>query len=111
MEMGPAPLCRDRWIECAPQGLVIRGYYFPWGGRKVIPYGRIRGVERYEMRALTGKWRIWGTSSPRYWLNLDPRRPRKSVALILDLGRRVRPVITPDDPDAVQAIIERRRSA
>jgi hypothetical protein len=107
--MDSAPLYRDGRIECLPEGLVIRGYYFPWGGRKSIPYGRIRGAERHEMGVLSGKWRIWGTSHPRYWLNFDPGRPHKTVALVLDLGRWVRPVITPDDPEAVREIIDAHR--
>jgi len=31
------------------------------------------------------------------------------MALILDLGRPVQPVITPDDPELVAGIIEERR--
>ena len=95
---------RDRWIECGDDGIRIRGYYFPWG-TKQIAYGRIRSVRRVALGALTGKGRIWGTANPRYWASLDPRRPVKRVGLILDVGRAVRPFITPDDPDAVEAII------
>jgi hypothetical protein len=95
---------RDRWIECLDDRIQIRGYYFPWGTKR-IPYSAIRSIRRVEMGASSGKGRIWGTANPRYWANLDPRRPRKSVGLILDLGRFVRPFITPDDPDAVEAII------
>ncbi len=29
---------RDRWIECTPEDIRIRGYYFPWGTKR-IPYG------------------------------------------------------------------------
>jgi hypothetical protein len=46
-----------------------------------------------------------GTASPRYWASLDPQRPKKSASLILDGGRYVRHVVTPEDPDAVEAII------
>ena len=60
------------------------------------------------MTALRGQLRIWGTANPRYWASLDPQRPKKSVGLIIDLGRYVRPFITPDDPDAVEAIIKKR---
>ena len=28
---------RDRWIECTPDEIRIRGYYFPWGTKR-IPY-------------------------------------------------------------------------
>jgi hypothetical protein len=95
---------RDRWIECTPEAIRIRGYYFPWGTKR-IPYASIRSVRRVDIRAFTGKGRVWGTANPRYWANLDPRRSRKKVGLILDLGRSVRPFLTPDDPDAVAAII------
>lgn len=104
-------LYRDRWIECSPTQLIIRGYYFPIGLAKRIDYRRILRVEPFEMGAWTGKWRIWGTTSPRCWAHLDPGRPRKTVGLILDLGGFVRPWITPEDPDAVEAIITSRRRA
>lgn len=94
----------DRWITCDADALHIRGYYFPWGTKR-IPYGSIRGVRRVAIGAFTGKARIWGTANPRYWVSLDPRRPGKSTALILDLGAAIMPFITPDDPDAVQAAI------
>ena len=103
------PLYRDRWIECTSSQLIIRGYYFPFGLPKLIHYTRIRSVERFPMTAWTGKWRIWGTTSPRYWANLDPGRPHKAVGLILHLKGFVRPWITPDDPNAVEAIINERR--
>lgn len=62
------------------------------------------------MGLVTGRGRIWGTASPRYWAHLDPGRPRKRTALILDVGRRVRPLVTPADPDRVRDIIEARRA-
>jgi len=98
---------RDRWIACTPDGVEIRGYYFPWGTKR-IPYGSISSVRRVDIGAFTGKGRIWGTANPRYWAHLDPRRPGKKVGLILDVGRFVRPFITPTDPDAVEAAIVER---
>ncbi len=95
---------RDRWIECTPEGIQIRAYYFPWG-TKHIPYGSIRSMRRVEVGALRGRGRIWGTANPRYWASLDPRRPSKQTGLILDLGRTVAPFLTPDDPDAFEAAI------
>lgn len=84
---------RDQWIECTDEEIRIRGYYFPWGTKR-IPYTSIRSVRRVDMGTLTGKGRIWGTGNLRYWASLDPRRPSKKVALILDLGRHVRPFLT-----------------
>lgn len=94
----------DRWIECRADAIRIRGYYFPWG-TKHIPYASIRSVRRVDMSVGSGKGRIWGTANPRYWASLDPQRPGKESALILDLGRFVQPFITPDDPDAVERAI------
>ncbi len=95
---------RDRWIECTPEGIQIRGYYFPWG-TKHIPYGSIRSMRRVDMGTFRGRGRVWGTANPRYWAGLDPQRPSKQVGLILNLGRFVAPFITPEDPDAVEAAI------
>ncbi len=103
-------LYRDRWIECTPEGVQIRGYYFPWG-TKHIPYGSIRSMRRVELGTLRGRGRIWGTGNPRYWAGLDPQRPSKHAGLILNLGRFVAPFITPEDPDAVEAVIREHSHA
>jgi hypothetical protein len=96
---------RDRWIEATADEIRIRGYYFPWG-TKTIRYSDIQGVRRVPLTALGGRYRIWGSSTLTYWASLDPDRPRKSTALILDLGRNVKPFVTPDDPDAmIRAIL------
>jgi hypothetical protein len=101
------PRYDDGLIVCGDDGVVIRRYYFPWGS-KLVPYSRLRNVERRELGRVTGRWRIWGSGDLRHWWNLDTGRPRKSVALVLDVGRRIRPTITPDDPDAVERILADR---
>jgi hypothetical protein len=98
-----AALYHDRWITCTDEAIVIRWYYL-WGAKR-IPYSRIRSAERVDLGAFTGKLRIWGTSNFRYWASLDPGRPRKEAALILDLGGAVRPFVTPEDVQAVEDII------
>jgi hypothetical protein len=100
----------DRWISCTETGLRVRGYYFPWGTKR-IAYSRIRGMRRVELSALRGRARIWGTANLRYWASLDPKRPAKKTALILDLGRFVHPFLTPDDPSAVEAAISAHTNA
>ncbi|HEX4343995.1 MAG TPA: hypothetical protein VHZ31_00390 [Solirubrobacteraceae bacterium] len=94
----------DRWITCTPDAISIRGYYFPWGTKR-IPYTAIRAMRRVPLSAARGRARIWGTANPGLWASLDPGRPRKKTALILDLGGQVKPFVTPDDPDAVEAEI------
>jgi hypothetical protein len=97
----------DGTITCDSKGVRIRGYYFPWG-TKVIPYGAIKGVQRVTLGPLRGKLRIWGTGNFKYWANLDTKRPSKSVGLILDLGKGVKPFITPNDADAVETLVRER---
>lgn len=96
-------LYRDRFIECTEDEIVIRWYY-PWG-TKHVPYSRVRSFSKVPLTAFRGRGRIWGTGNPRYWASLDPRRPEKSTGLILDLGKAVRPFITPDDAEAVAEIL------
>jgi hypothetical protein len=96
----------DGGIACTAHGIVIRLYYFPWGNKQ-IPYTSIR---RFRVLPLTGvnrlrKWRLWGSGDLVHWWNCDMRRPQKDVALVLDVGRRVFPAITPDDPAVVERIL------
>jgi hypothetical protein len=97
----------DGSIECDASDLRIHAYYFPWG-TKVIPYWAIKGVQRVDMGPLRGKLRIWGTGNLKYWANLDTKRPSKSVGLILDTGKSVKPFITPEDPDALEHLVRER---
>ena len=103
-------LCKDRWIECIADAVLIHGYYFPWGTKRV-PYQSIREVRRVPIGTFTGRGRIWGSTTLRYWASLDPSRPGKKTALILDTGHRILPFITPDDPGAVAAAISEYSSA
>jgi hypothetical protein len=95
---------KDHWIECRDAELFVRAYYFPWGTKR-IRYSAIKSLDRFAMTALGGKWRIWGSGDLRHWANLDPGRPRKSVGFFLDVGRRVIPFLTPDDPEAFERVL------
>jgi hypothetical protein len=97
-------LYRDRWIECTADAILIRGYYFPWGTKR-IPYRSIQQIRQVMLGTFTGRGRIWGSTTLRYWASLDPDRPSKRTGLVLDTGRHILPFITPDDPAAVAAII------
>ncbi|MEW1861944.1 hypothetical protein AB0399_16485 [Streptomyces sp. NPDC088194] len=105
--MDTQEIYRDRWIRCTPDAVRIRGYYFPWG-TKAVRYADIRDVRRVTLGLLSGQARIWGTSSPTIWASLDPGRLGKSEGLLLDVGKHIRPFITPDDPAAVEAAIRAR---
>jgi hypothetical protein len=98
----------DGSIVCGPDQLEIHSYYFPFGTKRV-PYGEIRGLQRIDFKGLlSGKWRIWGTGNPRYWANLDMRRPKKKSCFVVDLGRKISPIVTPDNPDAFESVLRVR---
>jgi hypothetical protein len=108
LAMADQVLYDDGLVKLDRDGLTIRRYYFPLGTSKRIRYDQIRGVQMRHMGAFTGKGRLWGTGDFQHWFPWDSNRPRKDKALILDVGRRIRPVITPDDPDRVLAILQER---
>jgi hypothetical protein len=86
----------DGKIACTDAALLVRWYYFPRGTKR-LPYDRIREVR---LRQLTDK-RHWGSSDFVHWYNADFGRHHKHVELIIDTGRVVKPVITPDYPEQV----------
>ena len=102
-----ADIYRDKGITCDDRGVRINAYYVPFGS-KFIAYDKIRGLRRVELSAMRGRARIWGTANFKYWANLDTKRPHKKSGLIIDVGASVSPFITPDDTDAVEALIRER---
>ena len=98
----------DDTVVLDDAGITIRAYYFPFGGEKRIPYGNIRGVSEKPLTLLNGKWRIWGSQGLRTWFSLDVRRPTKKRAFILDVGKTIRPVLTPDDAVRVAEVLRER---
>jgi hypothetical protein len=101
--MGGAMECDDGLIACTPAALIIRRYDM-FLRPKRIPYAEIRAVTEVPIGSFR-RWRLWGTTDPRLWFNLDTKRPHKSVGFIINTGRRVHPVITPDDPQQVLAVL------
>jgi hypothetical protein len=101
-------LYSDSSVSLDEDGVTIRRYYFPLGSPKRIRYSDIRGLQIESMNWVNGKGRIWGTTDPRTWLPLDLRRPRKDKLLIFDVGERVRPCVSPDQPDRVVELLRTR---
>lgn len=94
----------DGKVACTDQELVIRNYYFFFLGAKHIPYPAIREARRVRLGTM-GRWRIHGSGDFVHWFNFDVRRPRKDSAIVIHLDGVIRPVITPDDPDRVAAVL------
>ena len=104
----------DARVACTDQEIVLRNYYGPFIA-KHISYQAIREVRDVPNRR---KNRTGGSGDFVYRLNWDPHRRRKDRALVIYLreksgtegrvsalrtpgesGSRVKPVMTPDDPD------------
>ncbi len=98
----------DAGLLLDENGITVRRYYFPSASPKRIAYDDIRGIKAQPMNWLSGKGRIWGTSDPRYWFPLDVQRGSKQALLILDVGARVKPCVTPADPDRVLELLRAR---
>ena len=88
----------DPLLTIADGVLTICRYFLPIGGSKRIGLGTIRSADERRLGRLSGRWRLWGTSSPSYWLNQDFGRHRKDIALVLDVGKRVKPLSRPTTP-------------
>jgi hypothetical protein len=106
MDQGDGVIYDDGLIACGKDGLTIRRYY-PWGAKRV-PFGSIKAVNQLPLTGVNKirRWRLWGSGDFVHWWNLDPHRVNKKMALVIDVGHRVRPTITPDDPGAVERILK-----
>lgn len=92
----------DGNIGCDDTSLIVRRYY-PWGAKR-IPSTAIRAVDHLSPLGAR-RWRLWGSGDFVHWWNRDGGRPKKNLALVIDTGHRIRPTITPDDPDTVDRIL------
>jgi hypothetical protein len=98
----------DGSVRLDSHGLTLRRYYFPTGKSKSLGYDQIQAIHTHPLTWLSGRERGWGTAHPGYWLPLDLGRFRKRVLVVLDVGRRVSPAFTPDDPDTVVELVRQR---
>ena len=99
----------DRSLRLDDDQLTTRRYYTPFGGRKRVARADIRGVHTRGLGAGSGQYRLWGMGLPRSWYHYDARRPEREVGLELDVGRRIRPTVTPADPAEFQAALDEPR--
>lgn len=100
-------LYADDVVRIAPDGLTVRRYYWP-RGRKHIPIDAIRGYRTHGLTMGQGQYRVHGIDRHGRWYSRDRNRSDKSLAIVLDVGGRIRPVLTPTDPRAVLAILDQR---
>ena len=100
----PTWLYEDDVVRLDETGITILGYYWPFG-RKLIPYDDIDEFSLRPLKAWHGQFRVHGIDLRGRWYSRDRHRGEKEMAIDLDLGTRIRPVLTPDDPDGVVEIL------
>jgi hypothetical protein len=97
----------DGLVQLDRHALTLRRYHFPSGTAKVIPLRAITGYRAESLGLLMHRFRIWGSSDLRRWLQLDVRRPLKSVLVTLDVpGTWPAPSFTPEDPERFLAMLD-----
>ncbi|MGB4324394.1 MAG: hypothetical protein WBJ33_03965 [Candidatus Nanopelagicales bacterium] len=94
-----ANIYQDSTVTLTDSQLTLPRYYFPLGAKKAIPLSEVVGVTEFDMTWFWGKLRIWGTTNPKYWMPLDLGRPKKSVGFIVNVGGRISPAFSPDQPE------------
>lgn len=91
-------------------GVVVRRYYWPLGWKRIL-YTEIEDFSRRPLKMWQGQHRVHGIDLRGRWYSRDNRRGEKELAIDLDIGARIRPVLTPEDPDKVLEILSQRLSA
>lgn len=100
------PTYDDDAITLDETGITVKNYYLP-GRPRTIRYDNIIHAEIIDLGFFTGRHQLVGIGPlrPRLFFHWDRTRSTKSHGISLDLGRRLRLAITPDEPDTVLADI------
>ena len=105
----PSGTYDDGLVRLDAHGIRLARYYFPLGGERRIAWTDLRGYEIRPMTRWTGRYRAWGSHRLDWWFQLDFRRRRKRRMIVLEV-QGTKPVITPDEVDAVRAILDQHVS-
>lgn len=102
----------DRTLLIDDDGITITSYFWP-GHRRHIPFSSIVAFEEIAIGTFSGRHRLIGFELRRLrdFFPWDTRRSATSRALALDLGRRVRPVISPEDHELVSTLLSERTNS
>ena len=49
-----------------------------------------------------------GNGQPAVPADLDTKPPKKKVGFVVDLGHKISPIVTPDEPDAFESVLRNR---
>lgn len=91
------------------QGLTIKNYLYRRRPR-FIAYDTIRSAVLIDIGTWSGRHRLVGVGfrRPRHFFHWDANRSTKTAAIELDTGRRIKIVITPEDPGRVLSVLEQQ---
>lgn len=98
-------LYSDSYITLTSLYILINKYYFPLATSKTILFSDIEHVTMIDTDGVTHTWGV----CPKYlnnWFHMDRNRKSKKKFIEISMkGRKIRPCITPDDPEKVFKII------
>ena len=96
----------DDAVTLDETGITVKNYYLP-GRPRTIRFNDIVHAEIIDLGFGTGRHQLVGIGPlrPRLFFHWDRKRSTKSHGISLDLGRRVRLAITPDEPTRVLAYV------
>ena len=100
-------LYRDDVVRMDEVGIVIHNYYWPLGNKR-IGYADISSFTRRGLKTWQGQHRVHGIDLRGRWYSRDRHRGEKELAIDLDVGGRIRPVLTVRDPDTVMRLLRQR---
>lgn len=105
-DMHDEHLYEDRTLFIDDEGVTVTSYYWPRHHRH-IPFASIVSVETIAIGTWSGRYRLVGLEFRHLhkFFHWDTRRSKKSEAIVLDIGRRLRPTLTPDDHERVLQLI------
>lgn len=103
--MADNPIYEEPTLRIDSGSITIKRYYFPLFSSKTIQFAAIESIAVRPTTFWT-QWRIWGSSNLTNWLPLDTARPKKHQLIELNIGKRIRPTITPDNPDRVASLLQ-----
>jgi hypothetical protein len=100
---------QDRSLLVDDDGITITSYFWP-GHHRHIPFSSIVAVEEIPLGTFSGRYRLVGFELRRLrdFFPWDSHRSATSRAFALDVGGRVRPVISPEDHEQVLELITER---
>jgi hypothetical protein len=96
---------QDKFITITHDEITINYYYLWYPMSKKINFSTVKNVDLINLTLFSGRFKFWGINHLMYWYHMDINRHSKKEGIILDLGRRIKPAITPNNVIQVYEIL------